>query len=351
GVPILPDQLDRDPWLLNCANGTVELRTGRLREHRHGDYLTKLSPVPYDPNARAPQFDHFLHTIFGGNEPVIRYLQRLVGYALTGDVSEQILPIFWGSGANGKSTLLNALTDMLGTSYAIKAATDLLMVKRGDTHPTERADLFGKRLVLCIETEEGKRLAEALVKDLTGGDRIRARRMREDFWEFSPTHKVILCTNHRPRITGTDHAIWRRIRLIPFTVTIPDDNQDKRLPEKLRSELPGILAWAVQGCLAWQRDGLPTPEEVQVATKEYRDTQDLLGQFLDECCLAGNDNFRCKASALYTAYQSWCERGGEEPSKQRGFGESMTERGFKREQSNGTWYVGVALRDTSKNEG
>jgi putative DNA primase/helicase len=346
GIPILPEAFDRNPWLLNCANGTLELKTGRLREHRREDYITKLCPVEYHEGAEAPRFQDFMRDIFDDNTALIQYLQRLAGRCLTGDVSEQDLHIFWGGGANGKSTLLNVLLEMLGLDYAMKAPAELLMVKRGESHPTERADLFGKRLVVATETEEGRQLAESLVKELTGGDRIRARRMREDFWEFGPTHKVVLCTNHKPRIKGTDHAIWRRIRLVPFTVTFSEDKQDKHLPEKLRAELPGVLLWAVQGCLEWQHHGMETPESVLVATKEYQVGEDLLAQWLAECCLTG-PNYRARARDLYANYHAWCERGGETPQKQRGFGEAMTERGLKRETSNGTWYVGVAPRDTS----
>jgi putative DNA primase/helicase len=347
GIPILPEEMDRDPWLLNCANGTLELKTGRLREHRREDYITKLCPVEYHAGAQAQRFHEFLRDIFDDNTALIQYLQRLAGRCLTADVSEQDLHIFWGKGANGKSTLLNVLLEMLGLDYAMKAPTELLMVKRGESHPTERADLFGKRLVVAMETEEGRQLAESLVKELTGGDRIRARRMREDFWEFAPTHKVILCTNHKPRIKGTDHAIWRRIRLVPFTVTFSEDKQDKQLPEKLRAELPGILAWAVQGCLEWQHHGMETPESVLAATKEYRAAEDLLAQWLAECCRTGSPDYRQKAGELYASYHAWCERGGETPQKQKGFGEAMTERGFTREKSNGVRYIGVALRDAS----
>ncbi len=179
--------------------------------------------------------------IFGGNDQLIRYWQRLCGLALTGSTAEQILPILHGTGANGKSTVLNAILAMLGPDYAMKAPPDLLMSKRNEPHPTGVADLFGKRLVLAIESGEGARIDETLVKELTGSDPIRARRMRENHWEFRPTHKIMLCTNHAPRVRGTDHAIWRRLKLVPFSVTIPDDKQDKALPDKLAAELPGIL--------------------------------------------------------------------------------------------------------------
>jgi putative DNA primase/helicase len=350
GIPILPEQLDTNPWLLNCVNGTLDLRTGQLREHRREDLITKLCPIPHDPKAVAPTWDQFLQTIFADKTELVSYIQRFLGYCLTGDVSEHILPLFWGTGANGKSTLLNIILAMLGSDYAIKAASDLLMMKR-DTHPTERADLFGKRFVVCIESDENRRFAESLVKDLTGGDRQRARRMREDFWEFAPTHKVILCTNHKPIIRGTDIAIWRRIRLIPFTVTIPCEQQDKRLGDKLKQELPGILAWCVRGCQEWQREGLGMPAEVTTATAVYRSDEDILGAFLSECCVRGAD-CRISARKLYACYTDWCEANGEKcPVTQKQFGTTLTERGFERYQSNGTWYRGVTTRVCDPTEG
>ena len=194
-------------------------------------------------------------------------MQRLAGYALTGDTSEHVLPFLYGTGANGKTTLINALMQTLG-DYAQLAAPDLLLAKRG-AHPTELADLFGMRFVASASVEDGRRLAESLAKQLTGGDRVKARRMREDFWEFEPTHKIFLAANHKPIVRGTDHGIWRRVKLVPFTVTVPAEEQDKRLAEKLTAEAAGILAWAVRGCLDWQSDGLGEPEEVKAATKEY----------------------------------------------------------------------------------
>jgi putative DNA primase/helicase len=344
-VAILPDSLDNDARLLNCENGTLDLRTGNLRKHQRSDLITKLCPVEYHPTAEAPRFHEFLRDIFEDDPQLIGFIQRLLGHCLTGDVSEQVLPIFWGAGANGKSTLLNTILAMLGSDYGIKAAPELLMKKQSQTHPTERADLFGKRFVACVETEEGCRLAESLVKDLTGGDRQRARRMREDFWEFAPTHKVVLCTNHKPQIRGTDHAIWRRVRLIPFAVTVPPERRDKQLGEKLKTELPGILAWIVQGCLEWQQYGLGEPERVAVATSEYRNEQDVLGAFMADCCLVGHD-YRTKASGLYKAYRQWCDNSGERhPITQRQFGAALTERGCERYTNNGTWYRGLALQD------
>jgi putative DNA primase/helicase len=206
----------------------------------------------------------------------------------------------------------------------MKAPPDLLMAKRGESHPTERADLFGKRFVACIETEEGRRLAEALVKELTGGDRIRARRMREDFWEFGPTHHVWLVSNHKPIIAGTDNGIWRRIKLIPFDVVLPYAEQDKDLPEKLETELPGILNWALEGCLEWQHNGMQEPEMVRVATKDYSEEMDDIGQFIEEHCQLG-PSFMAPATELYQAYLAANPRSS---LSQKVFGAALRRRGF-----------------------
>lgn len=232
---------------------------------------------------------------------------------------------------------------MLGSDYAMKASTDFLVAKRGESHPTEQADLEGKRLVACVETDEGRRLAEGLVKELTGSDPIRARRMREDFWQFNPTHKVFLATNHRPGVKGTDYAIWRRLRLVPFRRVIPPAERDKRLPERLRHELIGILAWCARGCVEWQQDGLQEPGEVLAATDAYRNEEDIVGMFLAECCIQDPDTWE-RAKLLYAAYRKYCEESGEHPVGQRRFGRAMTERGFERYTNNGTCYRAIRIR-------
>jgi putative DNA primase/helicase len=303
------------------------------------------------PDAAAPIWEGFLQSIFV-KPAVIAFVRRLLGYCLTGDVREHILPIFWGAGANGKSTLLNAFMQTVGPDFAMKAPHDLLMTKKNESHPTERADLFGKRFVACIETGDGRGLNETLVKELTGGDKIKARRLYEDFWEFDPTHKPVICTNHKPRVRGTDNAIWRRLALVPFEVqfwnpdrgdTGPEElRQDKGLADKLKAEAEGILAWAVAGCLEWQHGGLQLPDEVLIATAEYRSSQDAVAEFIADRCVV-SPLCKQRASALYEAYRDWSAKAGEPAFSQKKFGEALTERGFQRQSNNGVWYSGIGL--------
>ena len=343
-IPIVSHQLDADPWLLNVQNGTIDLRKGQLREHRHGDLITKLAPVTYDLKATCPRWLKFLDRIIDGNAALIDYIQKAIGYTLTGDVSEQVLFFQHGTGANGKSTLSETVLALLG-DYGKQAAPGLLTVKRGETHPTEIADLAGARFVASLEVDEGRRLAEALTKWLTGGDRVKARFMRGDFFEFAPTHKLWLSANHKPTVFGVDVAVWRRIRLIPFNVVIPAEEQDRNLPAKLRTELPGILNWALEGCLTWQRDGLNPPPEVVTATDEYRAEQDTIAAFLADCCTLGDDK-KASAQDLYVAYRQWCQENGEDPMPQRRFGRRLTDRGLSgghRGTGGKRWWQGVGL--------
>ena len=356
GIPIVPGDLDRDPWLLNCANGVVDLRTGEIESHRKSYLITKLCPTNFNPDAESYHFDKFLESIFKGSQPLIDFIQRFWGYGITGDVREQILAILWGGGSNGKSTLLNAVMDTLGTDYSLKAVADLLMAKKNESHPTERADLFGMRIVVCTETADGRGMNETLVKELTGGEKIRARRMREDFWEFPPTHKPILCTNHKPKVRGNDHAIWRRLVLVPFEVQYwnPDKGetglielrQDKGLPAMLIAEAEGILAWLVRGCLEWQQRGLLIPEIVRAATDTYRHEHDLIAMFIDDKCLCG-PMCRIRASELYSQFKTWCDPLGEYPISMRAFGETIEQRGYEKKSSNGVWYLGIGMRAES----
>lgn len=340
GMAVLPQVLDVNPWFLNCANGTLDLRTGALKQpHDRADLLTRCIAVAYDEQAFCPTWDAFLDRIMAGNQNLIRFLQRAIGYALTGVIREHVLLILWGSGRNGKSTFLNTIRALLA-AYAMKATSELLMVSNNERHPTERADLFGKRFVAAIETEQGRRLAEVFVKEATGDDPIRARRMREDFWEFLPTHKIFLATNHKPVITGTDTAIWERVKLVPFTVTIPEAERDTSLPEKLQDEWPGILAWAVRGCLDWQNSGLNYPDEVRTATAGYQAEMDDIGKFLEEMCTR-QSYAKTKSSLLHKAYLDW---GGEAAPSQKIFTERLMERGYEvKHEKTGNFWQGIGL--------
>lgn len=333
-IPVLPHELDADPWLLTCLNGTLDLRRGELREHRREDLITKLAPVEYDPEATAPIWDAFLQRIMAGKKDLIAFLQRAVGYSLTGDASERVLFFLYGRGANGKSTFLETVRALLG-DYAQRTPTETLLAKRGGNIPNDVARLRGARFVSASESDEGKRLAEARIKDLTGGDTISARFLHAEFFEFKPQCKIWLATNHRPPVRGTDKAIWDRIKLIPFDVTIPEPEQDKRLGEKLKAELPGILAWAVGGCLDWQENGLGVSSEVKRATESYRHEMDILGNFVEDRCVV-SPTAVVAAREFYEAYCRWCEENGERPQSQRWVGRQLRERDFTRGRNSKT---------------
>jgi putative DNA primase/helicase len=346
-IPLLPAVLDPSPWLFNCPNGTIDLKTGRLNNHNRSDLITRMSPVEFDPGAECPLWEATVRRIFADDEDLIGFVQRLFGMCLTGDVSSQVLPIFYGEGGNGKSTILNALIDIMGPDYAIAAPPGLLFAKHSEGHPTDKASLFGMRLVVDLESAEGARLNEALVKQLTGSDRISARRMREDFWTFLPTHKLIIGTNSQPAIQETKNAIWRRLKLVPFTVEIPEAEQQKDLAARLREEFPGILSWCVRGCVEWVTNGLNTPESVQKATAEYRAEEDSLGTFIADECLLG-DSYRIKASTLYKRYVDQLDHSGPNRISRQSFGRAMTKKGFKKSLSNGKWYLGIDLRSDTQ---
>jgi putative DNA primase/helicase len=261
-----------------------------------------------------------------GNSHLIGFLQRAVGYSLTGDTSERVLFILYGTGANGKTTLLETIRYALG-DYALRTPVITLMSRRGDAVPNDVARLKGARLVSASEFEEGRRLAEGLVKDLTGGDTVSARFMRAEWFDFKPECKVWLGTNHKPLIRGSDNAIWDRIRLIPFNVRIPEQEQDKHLAQKLQLEAAGILAWAVQGCLQWQESGLDNPSEVSDATQTYRNEMDILADFIEDCCVE-NPKAEVTVKALHQAFVEWCDRNGEKPMTKTKLGLRLKEKGF-----------------------
>jgi putative DNA primase/helicase len=345
GIAVAPDRLDTDPWTFNVQNGTIDLRSGDLRPHRREDLIAKIAGCAYLPDATCPTWTGFLDRIMDGREEVIGFLRRAAGYALTGSTREQVIFLLHGTGANGKSTLLRVLLELLG-DYGRQAPSDVLLAKRNDAHPTGIAGLHSARLVSVIEVDEGRRLAEGLVKQLTGSDRVAARFMRQDFFEYEPAFKLFLAANHKPIIRGTDLATWRRIRLVPFDVTIPPEEQDHDLADKLRTELPGILRWAVEGALEWQEGGLKPPAAVLAATDTYRAESDILGAFIAERCTMGPDEWASK-DELYRSYSSWAEQAGEKPISKRAFGERIQERqgiADNRDHSRGRFWTGIGLQ-------
>lgn len=321
------DQLDADPWLLNVANGTIDLRTGLLLPHDPKLLITKLAPVAYDPSAPCPAFESFLRRIFDGDQALIDFLQRAAGYSMTGVISEHVLFLLHGAGANGKSTLLNVLQHVLG-DYAATTEPELLLTRRGEVHPTGLTDLFGRRLAVSHEVALGRSFNEALLKQLTGGDRIRARRMRQDFFEFGPTHKLWLGVNALPAIIEGGEAMRRRVRVIPFRTIIPVAERDPKLTEKLIAEATGVLVWAVRGCLAWQAHGLNPPPAVLDAVEEYLEDADPLADFITEKCATGREQVTT-AKVLHLAYREWCDQGGEQPLSRRDFAACLRARGFE----------------------
>lgn len=343
-VPISVNELDANLWLLNCKNGTVDLRTGELKLHDKNDLITKIIPVEYDPNAECPIWLKFLGTVFENNVAVIEYIQKAIGYSFSGDISEQCLFICYGTGANGKSTFLRTLQSVLG-DYAQTADFDTFLVKKSDGARNDIARMQGRRFIAAIEAGDGRRLAETLIKQITGGDVISARYLYAEFFEFIPTFKIWLAANHKPVIRESNNAIWRRIRLIPFNTTIDEKKQDRKLLEKLLCEKAGILRWAVEGCLEWQRTGLGTPEEIKNANVNYKNEMDIIGNFIDDCCIL-DPLGKTPSGELYQVYEQWAKANGELPIRQRTFGVRLTERGLSHSQSGGKRYRnGIILNE------
>lgn len=344
GVVTQPDDLDSDPLLFCCRNGVVDLRDRALHQNRPEYLITKQSPVVYDPEATAPTWEIFLRRIMGDNTELIEYLRRAIGYSLTSDTSEQIMFMLWGGGQNGKSVFVETLAKIFGT-YHTATTSDLVLL---DTQSGENAiaRLKGARFVPASEVPENSRFNEARVKQLTGQDTVAARYLYKEYFEFRPHFKFWLRCNSRPQIQGADLGIWRRMHCVPFTQTISEAEKDKHLAQKLERELPGILNWAIQGCLEWQMIGLSPPNEVTDTVSEYREDMDRLGQWLEERCIQ-DEGLKAKGSTLYQSYKSWCEDSGERPLSQRVLMIKLKDRGFKRSIAGGNrYYCGLDVRQS-----
>ncbi len=337
------DQWDMDPWLLNTPGGVVDLRTGDLRAHQPDDYVTKITAVA--PGGDCPWFMRFLGRTTDKDFALQQYLQRALGYALTGITREHALFFAYGVGANGKSVLFNTVADVLG-DYHRAAPIETFVASIGDRHPTEIAGLRGARVVTASETDEGRPWAEAKIKALTGGDMLSARFMKQDFFDFRPVFKLFVAGNHKPALRSVDEAMRRRFHVVPFSVTIPAGERDPQLTEKLRAEWPGILAWMIEGCLAWQREGLAPPPSVRSATDDYLRDEDSVAEWIGECCTQG-PNVSAGSSELFASWSAWATRAGEPVGSHKRLSEVLQKRGFAKGRGGGagrTVFRGIALR-------
>ena len=337
------DQWDADPWMLNTPAGSVDLHTGTLRPARRDDYGTKSAAV--GPSGDGCILWHqFLHRVTGGDQALQAFMQRMCGYALTGSTREHALCFLYGTGGNGKGVFITTIAGILG-GYAKTAPIEAFIASKMEHHPTDLAGLRGARLATVTETEEGRQWAEAKIKALTGGDRIPARFMRQDFFEFVPQFKLLIAENHKPGLRTVDEAIRRRLHLIPFTITIPPIERDQKLTEKLRAEWPGILQWMIQGCLQWQRDGLNAPEVVQSATAQYLAAEDSIAAWVEDECVKQSGCWT-SSKALFSSWTSWCERNHEPVGSKKRFTQNLESRGIQPERTaNARGFKDLSLKE------
>ena len=344
-VVLSQNDIDSDPFLLGVQNGVVELRTGTFRAGRRDDLITKRAGVSYVPGATCPRWLTFISEVLGDDQALVAYVQKLMGYTLSGDVREHLFPFLYGSGKNGKSVFTETTLKLMG-DYGQKAPQSILIASPNGREPTsEVARLHGMRLVVGSETEEGSRLAESRVKDLTGGDTLTGRFLYAEFFDFKPRFKLWMFGNHKPEIRGTDEGIWRRVRLIPFLVHFADHRQDPQLAAKLADELPGILQWAMDGARLWLSDGLKSPPRVNEASAEYREEEDTLADFLgDE--VEDAPTGRIESGEMFLYYQAWAARNGiRYPLTLRSLTKQLRERGMRLTRTNGKRrWEGVSLK-------
>lgn len=346
GIAIEPSALDSDPWVLNAKNGVVNLRTGKIEEHSPDDLITRICDAEFDAEATSPEWDGFLAKLTDGDPELEAYLQRAIGCAVSGAENEKALFVFLGPGDTGKSTLLRIIMQVLG-DYAIQAERNLLLSRAHEPHPTGIADLFGRRMAVCTEVNPEQRFDVALVKQLTGGDRLKARRMRQDFFEFDPTHTLFLACNDVPRFDPTDEALWNRHHIVPFSNRIPANQQNPHLADELLERSEAILAWVVQGCLEWQRDGLGEPESLRSTKAEHRAKVDPVFRFIEEH-FERDDSSSVEATLIYGLFKAFASANGLQELTQRKFGARLTSMGIPRGRGpNGrTTYIGVrTLKD------
>jgi putative DNA primase/helicase len=334
------DQWDCDPWFLNTPDGVIDLRTGLQRAHDPRDHMTKIAAV--GPGGDCPRFLAFLEKITAGDADLQSYLRRVFGYALTGDTREHALFFAYGTGANGKSVLLSTVSGILG-NYHRTAPIETFVASNAERHPTDLAGLRGARLVTAVETEEGRRWAESRVKQLTGGDTIAARFMRQDFFDYRPQFKLAIAGNHKPSLRSVDEAIRRRFHMIPFSVTIPADERDPELIDTLKTEWPGILQWLIEGCLEWQRDGLQPPKAVQDATAAYLEAEDGLAAWIDDKCERVPVAWESSTN-LFASWTGWAERAGENAGTMKRFVQMLESRGYQPQRKmHGRGFVGIRI--------
>lgn len=345
GIRVDATVFDCDPWLLNCINGTLNLQSGKLQAHQQSDLITRMLDIAYNEDASAPTWLTFLNVIFANDQTLITYVQKALGYSITGDVREDCLHFAYGSGGNGKSTFFRALEKLLG-DYAHKSPSSMLMASKFEGIPVDVADLQGKRLVVASEVSKGVRWNEAKIKDLTGGDKLTARYMRANPFTFEPTHKLWIYGNYKPVVIGADEGIWRRMRLIPFVVKIPAAIKDTTFDDKLVPELSGILSWIVRGCLDWQHEGLRAPKPIAEATHDYQTEMDKLQAFIDERCVV-SANERCLFKELYASYVQYCKQLGEFVIDKREFKERLERKEYATKHGTGNMVVVLGIRALS----